>query len=229
MGRPRRFKSSEVVAKAGELFWEQGFGATSIGQLEESTGLDRSSLYHAFGSKQALFEEAARCYVEANIDSRLAEMELEPGGLEAVAGFFDAMARSLRAQHEVASRGCMVVNAIAELPVGDPFAQRAGTSYRDRFRSAFGVALARAAERGEIADDRIEGRSRLLTSMAIGLFVSARLDPVDAASAAEAVAEEVATWGIAIGTGPTSSGRPRRGSFVSIKARGRRIRSHPPA
>ena len=194
MGRPRGFKLDEVVARAGDLFWEQGFGATSIGQLEETTGLDRSSLYHAFGSKQALFEEAARRYVDENIDARLEAMEADAGALDAVIGFFEDMSRSLRAQPEIASRGCMVVNALAELPIGDAFAQRAGTSYRDRFRKAFAAALARAAERGEIGRERIDARSGLLTAIAMGLFVSARLDATDAATLAEAAAEEVAAW-----------------------------------
>lgn len=47
-----------MVEAAGDLFWEQGYEKTSIGELEKKTGLDRSSLYHAFGNKHALFRAA---------------------------------------------------------------------------------------------------------------------------------------------------------------------------
>jgi AcrR family transcriptional regulator len=194
MGRPRRFEQDVVIARAGDLFWARGFGATSIGELETATGVDRSSLYHAFGSKQALFEEAARRYVDENIDARLHEMQGEDGALGAIVRFFEGMARSFRGEPALASRGCMVVNAVAELPIGDPYARSAGASYRDRFRAAFLVALDRAAAHDEIDGDRIDGRATLLTSLAMGLFVTARIDPADAADVADDVGAEVRSW-----------------------------------
>jgi TetR/AcrR family transcriptional repressor of nem operon len=194
MGRPRRFEQDAVIARAGDVFWARGFGATSIGELETATGLDRSSLYHAFGSKQALFEQAAERYVNENIDARLEEMQGEDGALESIVRFFRGMAGSFRTMPTLASRGCMVVNAVAELPIGDPYARSAGRSYRDRFRAAFAVALRRAEERGEIDSERSEGRAAVLTSTAMGLFVTARIDPADAADVADAVASEVRAW-----------------------------------
>jgi TetR/AcrR family transcriptional regulator, transcriptional repressor for nem operon len=204
MGRPRGFQLDEVVAHAGDLFWARGFGATSIGDLEAATGLDRSSLYHAFRSKRALFEEAASRYVEENIDARLREMRGEGGALAAIERFFEGMAGSLRAEPAVASRGCMVVNAVAELPIGDPYARSAGASYRDRFRTAFLAALRRAGERGEIDGDHIDGRAALLSSATLGLFVSARIDPADAADLADAISAEVHSWRRAMRDPPTT-------------------------
>ncbi len=194
MARPRAFEKRHVIAAAGELFWERGYQATSIGELESRTGLDRSSLYHAFGSKQALFEEAARSYVDENIDARLRGMLATGAGLDAIVEFFAGMARSFRADPVRAGWGCMVVNAIAELPPGDPFAAGDGKQYRDRFRAAFASALNGAGAKGKLAHDRITARATLLASMTMGLFLSARMDPVDAADVADAVAAEVAAW-----------------------------------
>jgi AcrR family transcriptional regulator len=63
-----------VVHAARNGFSECGPELTSIADLERHTGLDRSSLYNAFGSKQALFEAALRNYLEEGIESRLSTL-----------------------------------------------------------------------------------------------------------------------------------------------------------
>jgi TetR/AcrR family transcriptional repressor of nem operon len=194
MGRPRAYEPSAVVAAAADLFWERGFQGTSIGDLEAGTGLDRSSLYHAFGSKQALFEQAAQRYVEENIGGRLHDMQQPDSGLGDVIGFFAGMARAFRADPIRAARGCLVVNAVAELASRDPKAAAAGAAYRDRFRTAFSTALGNAAARGEVMNDRTDARAGVLTSVTMGLFLAARIDPADAVAVADSIAEEVGSW-----------------------------------
>lgn len=55
MARPRQFDEGEVIAKASLLFSQNGYNATSVDDLLEVTGLQRGSLYKAFGSKLNLF------------------------------------------------------------------------------------------------------------------------------------------------------------------------------
>jgi hypothetical protein len=71
------------------------------------------------------------------------------------------------------------------------------TAYRDRFREAFRNALGHAATSGEIASDHVEARTNLLAAITIGLFVSARINPEDAANICDSVATEVAAWSLA--------------------------------
>ncbi|MGW2329269.1 TetR/AcrR family transcriptional regulator [Streptomyces sp. NPDC001700] len=52
-----------VLEAAMLLFWEQGYEATSLAQLRETTGLSSASLYGAFGSKEGLFEKAVEHYI----------------------------------------------------------------------------------------------------------------------------------------------------------------------
>ena len=194
MGRPRAFVEDVVVKKAAEVFWVGGYQGTSIGDLEAGTGIDRSSLYHAFGSKEALFELAARCYIDQQIGPLLSGM-LEPtAGLDQVVAFFARMAERLRADPVKTARGCLIVNALGEPATPHRGALAAGAVYRDRFRLAFTSALTNAAEWGEVNRDRIEDRARVLTSMAMGVFLSARIDPADAGDLAEAIAAEVSGW-----------------------------------
>jgi TetR/AcrR family transcriptional regulator, transcriptional repressor for nem operon len=194
MPRPRTYDTAAVVAAAADVFWERGYELTSIGDLEARTGLDRSSLYHAFGSKQALFRAALACYLEQNINQRLRGMQHPDAGLASVVGFFAMMAQVFRVQPALASRGCLIVNTVAEVGGREELAIAAGAGYRDRLREAFARALWQAAARGEI--DAAHGRERanLLASMTIGLFLTARIDAADAANVCDSVAAEVAAW-----------------------------------
>jgi len=192
--RPRTYDTPKVVAAAADLFWERGYELTSIGDLEARTGLDRSSLYHAFGSKRALFGAALTCYMEQTIDERLGGMRQPNAGLTSIVAFFAMMAQTFRADPATALRGCLIVNTVAELGGRDPHAARAGADYRDRLREAFAAALSQAAARGETDAGRSRPRADLLASVAMGLFLTARIDPIDAAAVCDSVAAEVSSW-----------------------------------
>ena len=57
-GRPRQFEDKEIIDAAVAVFSTNGYAGTSAQNLCDSTGLGRGSLYNAFGSKQALYEQA---------------------------------------------------------------------------------------------------------------------------------------------------------------------------
>ncbi|MBV2121669.1 MAG: TetR/AcrR family transcriptional regulator [Candidatus Thiodiazotropha sp. (ex Ctena orbiculata)] len=72
VGRKRSFDTSEALDKAMRLFWENGYSATSVKDLTDVLGINKPSLYAAFGNKEALFEKALEHYV-----SRYAAPKLE--------------------------------------------------------------------------------------------------------------------------------------------------------
>jgi TetR/AcrR family transcriptional repressor of nem operon len=193
MGRRPSYELSAVVGAASELFWERGYRMTSIGDIEERTGLDRSSLYHAFGNKQTVFEAALQRYV-AEFEDRLGAMLGAGVGLDAVAGFFAGMGQVFRADRARGGRGCLMVNTVAELGSEDPLSARMGADYRDLLRASFAGALSQAAARGELEPAHIQPRANLLSSMVMGLFLTARIDAADAAEVCDSVAAEVSSW-----------------------------------
>jgi hypothetical protein len=87
-----------------------------------------------------------------------------------------------------------VVNSVAELGSRDPAAVRVGAAYRDRLRDAFATALSQAAVQGEVDGDRTRSRADILATMMMGLFLTGRIDPADAAGVCDSVATEVASW-----------------------------------
>src|SRR5262249_49612858 len=61
-GRPRAFDPQTALQRAREAFWDRGFAGTSLDDLSERTGMNRPSLYAAFGDKQELYLETLRGY-----------------------------------------------------------------------------------------------------------------------------------------------------------------------
>lgn len=63
-GRPRAFDESRALDAAMELFASKGYDATSLSELEDAMGINRVSLYGAFGNKEALFVKAMLRYTD---------------------------------------------------------------------------------------------------------------------------------------------------------------------
>ncbi|WP_345799848.1 TetR/AcrR family transcriptional regulator [Microbacterium sp. AZCO] len=75
-GRPREFDVDEALDRAIELFWRQGYEGTSLTDLTEAMGINRPSLYSAFGSKEGTFKLAVDRYARidmAYVEDALAE------------------------------------------------------------------------------------------------------------------------------------------------------------
>ena len=66
MSRTKTFDEEKTLDRAVELFWSQGFDATSIADLEKHLGLGRQSLYNTYGDKRTLFLRAIQRYAETN-------------------------------------------------------------------------------------------------------------------------------------------------------------------
>jgi AcrR family transcriptional regulator len=63
MGRPRSFDIDGALDRALQVFWRKGYEGTSLSDLTKVVGVNRPSLYAAFGDKKALFRKALDRYV----------------------------------------------------------------------------------------------------------------------------------------------------------------------
>lgn len=193
MPRPRSFLQTDVVEAAKNTFWEEGFDRTTVADLERSTGLNRSSMYLAFGAKRGLFELALDRYAASFIDPLLLPMERPSAGLAEIAGFFSNL-RAFFLESPGSERGCLMVNTIGELAGHDQEVTHRAAEYLNQLRHAFTHALEGAA-RGGGTDASIGGRAQILAAATLGVWLCARIDPIDAAALCDAIVSEIDTWG----------------------------------
>lgn len=109
MGRPREFEPQAAVRRAMEVFWRQGFKATSLPDLLEAMGLSRGSFYKAFGDKERLYLRALDHYDAELVSRTVARLGVcaAPTAAECLGMLF--------APSGQADRGCFICNAMVEL------------------------------------------------------------------------------------------------------------------
>jgi TetR/AcrR family transcriptional repressor of nem operon len=174
--RPPEFEREVVLDRAMRAFWSRGYEATSIQHLVERTGIQRGSLYGAFGDKRALFFAAIEHYDRVMTAKLLATLDAPGSGLGAIRRFFRLKVDA--AQERSRPRGCLVTNSATELASRDRrTASRIGATL-GRIEAAFHRAVIRGQQAGEIDPDRdARALARFLTSTAQGLSVMAKASP----------------------------------------------------
>src|ERR1041384_1088527 len=65
-GRPRAYEPDQALARAMDAFWEGGYAGTSLDTLADKMGMNRPSLYAAFGDKEQLYLKALERYGEGS-------------------------------------------------------------------------------------------------------------------------------------------------------------------
>ena len=194
MARPRGFDEDKVIKKAMTIFWERGYDATSITDLEKATGLSRISIYNTFGDKEGLFLRALDLY-HSNA-TRLFE-KIAIGGLEDIERFFEWFARPFHAGASNQS-GCLMVNTVLDIWQMETAVYEKVEAYRNMLRSAYARALQNAREKGEMeaTDTEIADRAEFLIGAQWGAGAVVRLHHSTAAAAPmnKVVCETVRLW-----------------------------------
>ncbi|HEV8290316.1 MAG TPA: TetR/AcrR family transcriptional regulator [Tepidisphaeraceae bacterium] len=63
-GRPRNFDTDKALDQALNIFWRKGYEGTTLPDLTHAMGINRPSLYAAFGNKESLFKKALQRYID---------------------------------------------------------------------------------------------------------------------------------------------------------------------
>lgn len=173
MARRKGFDPEEVLDKAMDAFWAEGYGGTSVQDLVERTGIHRASLYGTFGDKQGLFLAAVDRYDRVIARGLLQLLEATGSGRRAIRRFF--LAKVTNADRAGRPPGCLVTNSAIERSPHDRRAAAKVEASLSRMEEAFYRALMRACDSGELHGVRnLRGLARFLTNAAQGLSVMAR-------------------------------------------------------
>ena len=149
--RPREFDHDDVLRIAFDQFWRKGVRGTSLSDIARDAGVQRGSLYNAFGSKEALFLCAYERYASEYLSSL--QKTLGSGTLrERLTAFFELTIKNFRSGSP--PRGCPTTRGLMELASveGEGLDENARKTFADLVARITGLvqeALSEGAARGE--------------------------------------------------------------------------------
>ncbi|MGM8909040.1 TetR/AcrR family transcriptional regulator [Psychrobacter sp. 1U1] len=153
MSAQAKFNRDDVIEKAKNLYWEKGYHATSMRNLQDVVDMRPGSIYAAFGNKDNLFKEALNRYAEegaANLANSIAQEETVLAGLKR---FIHSV--TVCSKGTAPSGICMVVKTIGELTQNDsPELLNHATSILERVEASFVKTFQQAIDNGEISSDK---------------------------------------------------------------------------
>ena len=139
LGRPRAFDTERALDRAMEVFWRKGYLGTSLSDLTNAMGIERPSLYAAFGNKKSLFRKVLDRYAKGP-SAYLSEALREPSARAVVERVFHGVVDLLTDPHTPTT--CMWVHgalSCGDDPLRKEFAAQrvaALAELRARFRRA---------------------------------------------------------------------------------------------
>jgi TetR/AcrR family transcriptional regulator, transcriptional repressor for nem operon len=176
VARPRSFDENAVLEAARDLFWERGYQATSLDDVTRATGVNKPSLYAAFGDKSALFARVLARYHTAILGLNKAMLD-QPGTARAavrtwLTGFLPHCSGMSGA------RGCLSVNTSLEASVLSPDIAAMVAGFQADLETHLRDTLKRGMDSGELPESLdAAGAARALLVAQSGLLVLARSRP----------------------------------------------------
>lgn len=162
-----KFEADAAVDRAMDLFWLQGYAATTPQQLADELGIAKGSLYNTFESKHALFTRALRRYSEMRL-AYLTELFDGPGPVRPRIQQAVTVLCGL-GEHR---RGCVVVNAAAELGTSDADVTGIADDLFDKIEAVFRRAVEQGQRSGELDPTRsAASAASQIVATVIGLSV----------------------------------------------------------
>ena len=122
MARPREFDLEQALDAATETFWEKGYEATSLTDLMEAMGLQKGSIYKAFGSKHSLFLESLKHYLASMRQVMTESMQSAQSPRERLLMFIST-SQDLGCS-DGNRRGCFALNSLVEMAAHDKAVQK---------------------------------------------------------------------------------------------------------
>lgn len=145
MARKREFDEDKVLDALRDVFWEHGYEGTSYANIMEATGLQKGSLYAAFGDKRALYHKALQRY-DMQVVSGAIKM-LRNDTLSAKARIETLMEGPVQAAETRAGRrGCLLCNAAIDQAPTDKDTEISVTQSMSRLKEAINSAVADEAK-----------------------------------------------------------------------------------
>jgi AcrR family transcriptional regulator len=149
-GRPRAFDADEALDRAMQLFWHKGYEGTSLSDLTGAMGINRPSLYAAFGDKEALFRKVLDRYDDEPL-AFMREALTEPTARVVIERLLRGAVKLLTDPHT--PQGCLMVQGALACGEGADAVRREMNARRAAAESALRRRLVRAKAEGDLPPD----------------------------------------------------------------------------
>ena len=198
MARPKEFDVDEALERAMELFWRQGYEATSLPDLVQHMGIGRQSLYDTFGGKRQLFLQALDRYTAVMIGGALARLERPGASIDDLTAFLEAVVAYQTGKR--VRTACLMINSAMELAVSDKEVARRASAHHQRMEGAFRRVLEHAAAQDDIHPLLpVDTVARHMVATVLGMVVAAK------SGAEPAVLRDMASGALTLAGAPKDS------------------------
>lgn len=169
----KSFDTDEALSRATDLFWAKGYDASSLSDLIKTMGINKGSLYNAYGNKNELFIKALVRYCEINQQSFLAEVKAIEDPVKSLTVFFDTVLK--QAKDDKQNKGCFLCNTALELPYHGNEIKNIVQDSITEIEVFFKEQIERGIERGTIPQETAPAPvAKSLIALLVGLRVLSR-------------------------------------------------------
>ena len=152
------------------VFWEKGYEATSIHDLEQAMGLSRTSIYNAFGCKQQLFNRILACYKESVMAELIMKMDSAPTIRQGIGRLLNG-ALDMHFDKDNPG-GCLVVQSVVESGQHDIVSQDSPMQTLQDMKTLLQQRLSKGKKTGELpADLNVSSTAMTIATTMAGIMV----------------------------------------------------------
>lgn len=170
MARTKQYREEDVIQKAMDLFWRNGYEATSVRMLEKEMGINQFSIYSSFGSKNGVFLESIKVYKNRLNSIRHTLKESNNGVLGIKQFFYDFLEFT---KDDNINKGCLVCNTVSELGnKAKPEVLAQLMKFTEEIRDLFLKNLKQVQEK---TPEAVEKEANFLMTSMLGLSLGSRI------------------------------------------------------
>jgi AcrR family transcriptional regulator len=172
-GRPRQYDEESALQAAGHVFWTKGFSATSLDDLSAAMGMNRPSIYRAFGDKEAVYRKALTQFCQGMEAAFERTMLAEDDIRKALTSFYLEATAVYTAGEQ--PKGCMVMSTAVAAAVCHPEIQADLLSVIQGLDRKIAMRFQQACEGGQLPSSfDCAGRAEIAQSLLHSLSLRAR-------------------------------------------------------
>ena len=174
-GRPRSFDEADALDRITDIFWQRGYGATSLDALATGAGVHRPSLYATFGGKEAMYLRSIEAFA-GRVQRTLQPARGGDAPLDAkLKSVFSALIEFYCSSDGAGARGCLVVCTAASEATERPAVRASLHAVLQATDARFSGMLEAARTQGELPEGAdLEGLGALLAATTHSIALRAR-------------------------------------------------------